>query len=108
MPWLVDAGDGELDAALDTSQLVLIDLWAPWCGPCRMVAPVLERLAGRYAGQVKIIKINVDDNPRSAARFDARSIPTLAIVRRCETVGRIIGAQPEAVLAQRIDAMLAE
>jgi thioredoxin 2 len=107
MPWLVDAGDGELDAALDTSQLVLIDLWAPWCGPCRMVAPVLERLAGRYAGQVKIVKVNVDDCPRSAARFDARSIPTLAIVRRGETVGRIVGAQPEAVLAQRIDALLA-
>jgi thioredoxin 2 len=107
MPWLVDAGDDELDAALDTSQLVLIDLWAPWCGPCRMVAPVLERLAGRYAGQVKIVKANVDDCPRSAARFDARSIPTLAIVRRGETVGRIVGAQPEAVLAQRIDALLA-
>lgn len=108
LPWLVDARDGELDAALDTSWLVLIDLWAPWCAPCRMVAPVLERLAVRYAGQVKIVKVNVDDNPRAAARFDARSIPTLAIVRRGETVGRIIGAQPEALLAQRIDAMLTE
>lgn len=107
LPWLVDAGDGELAAALDTSQLVLVDLWAPWCGPCRMVAPVLERLAVRYAGQVKVVKVNVDDNPRAAARFDARSIPTLAMVRAGETVGRIVGAQPERVLAQRIDAMLA-
>jgi thioredoxin 2 len=107
LPWLVDAGDGELAGALDTSQLVLVDLWAPWCGPCRMVAPVLERLAVRYAGKVKVVKVNVDDNPQAAARFDARSIPTLAMVRGDETVGRIVGAQPEHVLAQRIDTLLA-
>jgi thioredoxin 2 len=107
LPWLVDAGDRELAAALDTSQLVLVDLWAPWCGPCRMVAPVLERLAVRYAGQVKVVKVNVDDNPQAAARFDARSIPTLAMVRGGQTVGRVVGAQPEQVLAQRIDALLA-
>ena len=108
LPWLVDAGDDELAAALDTSQLVLIDLWAPWCGPCRMVAPVLERLALRYAGRVKVVKVNVDDNPQSAARFDARSIPTLAMVRRGETLARIVGAQPENVLAQRIDTLIAD
>jgi len=107
LPWLVDAGDGELAAALDTSHLVLVDLWAPWCGPCRMVAPVLERLSVRYAGEVKVVKVNVDDNPQAAARFDARSIPTLAMVRGGETVGRIVGAQPERVIAQRIDALLA-
>ena len=107
LPWLVDAGDGELAAALDTSQLVLVDLWAPWCGPCRMVAPVLERLAVRYAGRVKVVKVNVDNNPQAAARFEASSIPTLAMVRGGETVGRIVGAQPERVLAQRIDALLA-
>jgi Thioredoxin domain-containing protein len=72
-----------------------------------MVAPVLERLAVRYAGQVKVVKVNVDDNPQAAARFDARSIPTLAMVRDGETVGRIVGAQPERMLAQRIDALLA-
>ena len=107
LPWLVEAGDGEIAAALDTSLLVLIDLWAPWCGPCRMVAPVVERLAVRYAGKVKVVKVNVDDNPQTAARFDARSIPTLAMVRGGQTVGRIIGAQPERALAQRIDALLA-
>src|SRR5664279_2780313 len=95
LPWLVNAGDDELAAALDTSQLVLVDLWAPWCGPCRMVAPVLERLAVRYAGQIKVVKVNVDDNPQTAARFDARSIPTLAMVRGGDVVGRIIGAQPD-------------
>jgi thioredoxin 2 len=107
LPWVVDAVDDNLDAALDTDQLVLVDLWAPWCAPCRMVAPVLERLAARYAGGVKVVKVNVDDNPHSSARFDARSIPTLALVRRGATVGRLVGAQPERVLAQRIDALLA-
>ena len=107
LPWLVDASDAELDAALTTAQLVMVDLWAPWCGPCRMVAPVLERLAVRYAGKVKVVKVNVDDNPVAAARFDARSIPTLAFVRGGETVGRVIGAQPEPALAGRIDALLA-
>lgn len=107
LPWLVEAGDDGLAAALDTSQLVLIDLWAPWCHPCRLVAPVLERLAVRYAGRVKVVKVNVDDNPQTAARFGASSIPTLAMVRGGETVGRIVGAQPEAGLVQRIDALLA-
>ncbi|MFN8079544.1 MAG: thioredoxin [Kineosporiaceae bacterium] len=107
LPWLVDAGDDDLAAALDTGRLVLVDLWAPWCGPCRLVAPVLERIAVRYAGRIKVVKVNVDDNPQTSARFDARSIPTLAFVRDGVTVGRLVGAQPEPVLAQRIDALLA-
>jgi len=108
LPWLVDAGDDDLGDALATDQLVLIDLWAPWCGPCRMVAPVLERLAVRYAGRVKVVKVNVDHNRRTAARFDARSIPTLAMVRNGKTVDRVVGAQPELALAKRIDALLAD
>lgn len=107
LPWIVDAGDADLAAALTTSQLVLIDLWAPWCGPCRMVAPVLERLAARYAGRVKVVKVNVDDNPATAARYDARSIPTLVLVKSGRTVGRVIGAQPEPALAREIDRALA-
>jgi thioredoxin 2 len=103
LPWLVDAGDTDLTEALATRQLVLIDLWAPWCGPCRLVAPVLERLAGRYAGRVKVVKVNVDDNPATAARYDARSIPTLVLVRNGEVVGRVIGAQPEATLVREIE-----
>lgn len=107
LPWLVDATDDNLAAALDTSVLVLIDLWAPWCGPCRMVAPILQRLSVRYAGRIKVVKVNVEDNPRAAARFDARSIPTLVMTRGGRTVARIVGAQPEGVLAQRIDGLLA-
>jgi thioredoxin 2 len=107
LPWLVDAGDADLAAALNTNQLVLIDLWAPWCGPCRSVAPVLERLSVRYAGRIKVVKVNVDHNPRTAARFEAQSIPTLAMVRNGVNVDRVVGALPEPTLAARIDAALA-
>lgn len=108
LPWLVDASDSEFGAATDTSQLVVVDLWAPWCGPCRMVAPILERLAVQYAGRVKVVKVNVDDNPQTAMRFDAQSIPTLVMLRDGGTVARFVGAQPEPVLRQRIDALLAD
>ena len=107
LPWLVNVDDHEFAAAIDTNQIVLVDLWAPWCGPCRMVAPILERLAGQYAGKVKVVKVNVDDNPRTSTRFDARSIPTLVILRGGQTVTSLVGAQPEAVLKKRIDALLA-
>ena len=107
LPWLVSATDSDLDAALKTNYLVLIDLWAPWCGPCRMVAPILEQLSVRYAGKIKVVKVNVDHNPRTSARFDAQSIPTLVFARDGVAVDRIVGAQNETFLAQRIDALLA-
>jgi len=103
LPWIADASDASLSGALDTKQLVLVDLWAPWCGPCRMVAPILEKLAARYAGSLKVVKINVDDNPRSAHSFDASSIPTLVLVRNGQVVDRVIGAEPEPALAAKID-----
>lgn len=106
LPWLVNATDATIDAALATTQLVLIDLWAPWCAPCRMVAPILERLSVRYAGQVKVVKLNVDDNRKSSSRFDASSIPTLVIMRDGKVVDRVVGAQPEPALAGRIDALI--
>lgn len=108
LPWIVDATDQSIASALDTKQLVLIDLWAPWCGPCKMVAPVLQQLASRYAGRIKVVKVNVDDNPRSAQTYDARSIPTLVFVRNGSVVERVIGAQPAPALATRIDALLAQ
>lgn len=106
LPWVAEADDAGLAQALDTSQLVLVDLWAPWCGPCRLVAPVLERLAERYAGKIKVVKVNVDNNPRAAARFDARSIPTLVFMRHGTVVHRVVGAQPEPVLASAVDELL--
>ncbi|MGB4325260.1 MAG: thioredoxin [Candidatus Nanopelagicales bacterium] len=107
LPWIADATDASLPSALNTNKLVLIDLWAPWCGPCRMVAPILEKLAVRYAGSLKVVKINVDDNPQSARNYDASSIPTLVMVRDGKVVDRVIGAQPEPALAAKIDQHLA-
>ena len=106
LPWLVDATDATLAGALDTSQLVLLDLWAPWCGPCRMVAPVLETLSKKFAGQVKVVKVNVDDNPVTAQRFDARSIPLLVMLRNGQPVDTVVGAQPEPALRKRIEQLL--
>ena len=106
LPWIADATDSSLADALKTSQLVLVDLWAPWCGPCRMVAPVLERLAARYAGQLKVVKVNVDDNPMAARTYDASSIPTLVIIKDGAVVDRVVGAQPEPALAARITPLL--
>jgi thioredoxin 2 len=106
LPWIVDATDQSIAGALDTKQLVLIDLWAPWCGPCRMVAPVLEQLASKYAGKIKVVKVNVDDNPRAAQTYDARSIPTLVFAQDGAVVDRIIGAQPAPALSTRIDSLL--
>lgn len=107
LPWVAEAGDADIAAALDTHHLVLVDLWAAWCAPCRMVAPVLERLATRYAGRVKVVKVDVDRNPATAARYDARSIPTLVLVRNGTTVGRVVGAQSEAYLTREIETALA-
>ena len=106
LPWIADATDADFGQVTKTSELVLVDLWAPWCGPCRMVAPVLERLAERYAGKVKVVKVNVDDNPQVARAFDANSIPTLVFLRDGKRVDRVVGAQPEPALASTIDRLL--
>jgi thioredoxin 2 len=74
---------------------VVVDCWAPWCGPCRMVAPVLEDLASELAGRVKFVKLNTDENPATSARFSISSIPTLLLVRDGQLAGRVVGAQPK-------------
>ncbi len=103
LPWLVDAGDGDFGAAIDTKRLVVVDLWAPWCGPCRMVAPILEKLANEFATELKVVKVNVDDSPKTAQRYQARSIPMLLFMRDGELVDTVVGAQPEHVLRARIE-----
>jgi thioredoxin 2 len=81
---------------------VLLDLWAPWCGPCRFIAPVIDELASEMAGRVRFAKLNVDENPSTAARFDARSIPTLLIFKDGREVDRIVGVQSKAEIARRL------
>ena len=106
LPWVVDASDASFATATDTQLLVLVDLWAPWCGPCLLVAPVLERLAAAYAGRLKIVKVNVDESPRLAEKFRATSIPMLLFLHQGNVVDTVVGAQPDHVLRQRIEAIL--
>jgi thioredoxin 2 len=81
LPWLVEADAETFDADTSASVPVVVDFWAGWCGPCRMISPVLEDLAGRHAGRLKVVKVNVDANPGLAARFGAQSIPLLVVIR---------------------------
>jgi thioredoxin 2 len=80
----------------------VVDLWAPWCGPCRFVSPILEELAREHAGKLKIVKVNVDENQGLAVRFDAMSIPTMVVLRDGKPVDRIVGALPKPQLSARI------
>ncbi len=107
LPWVVAADQGTFTDALATSRLVLVDFWADWCGPCRAVAPVLERLAGRYAGRLKVVKVDVEVAQALAARYRAQSIPLLVFFQGGDEVHRLVGAQPERVLAGTIDRLLA-
>lgn len=95
LPWLTGATDADFDAVAASDRvLVLVDLWAPWCRPCLMVAPFLEKLAVERAGSLKVVKVNVDENPRTQARFGAQSIPTMVLLRDGQEVGRQVGALP--------------
>lgn len=82
--------------------LAVVDFWATWCGPCRMIAPIMEQLAESHADQVKVTKLDVDANPKSAARFGVRSIPTILFFKNGQVVDQVIGAVPKAVLEAKI------
>ena len=85
---------------------VLVDCWAPWCGPCRMIAPVLDQLAAESGGRYQIVKLNVDENPRTSAQFQIRSIPTMLIFKNGQVVDQIVGAVPKQTIAGRLAAQL--
>lgn len=100
------------DATFDQEVLksptpVLIDFWAPWCGPCRAIAPIIDELAGTYAGRLKVVKINVDDNPETPSRYGVRGIPNLLIVKNGQVKDQIIGAVPKQHLVRAVDNALA-
>jgi thioredoxin 2 len=104
----VTVTDATFQAQVERSPLpVLLDMWAPWCGPCLLVAPVIDQLAAELAGRVRVAKLNVDENPMVAARFNARSIPTLLLLKGGREVDRIVGVQPKAVIAQRLEQLIA-
>lgn len=99
LPWVVDAGEHDYAEVVDGSRLpVLVDLWAPWCGPCRMVSPALEQLAREFAGRVKLAKVNVDEAPGISERFGVQGIPTLLVLHQGRVVARQVGAAPEHAL----------
>ena len=108
LPWIVDAGDDDFAEVVEHSPVpVLVDLWATWCGPCRMVSPALERLATDRRGQIKLAKVDVDASPRLSQRFEVRAVPTLMVWRGGELLARQPGAAPEPALRSWLDDALA-
>jgi thioredoxin 1 len=104
---VVDVSDQTFESEVIKSSLpVLLDLWAPWCGPCRMVVPVIESLEAKYDGKIKFCRLNVDENPQTAAKYRIMSIPTLMFFKNGEVANTVIGAVPERVLQPKIDALL--
>ena len=103
LAWLVNATDATFDVEVRAAPTVVVDLWAPWCGPCRFVGPILEELSRDWAGRLKVVKVNVDENQRLALQYDARSIPTMLVMRDGQVVDRIVGALPKPDLVARLE-----
>jgi len=107
LPWIVNAGDDSFAEVAEKSKVpVLVDLWAPWCGPCRMVSPALAQLATERAGSLKLVKVNVDESPRLQQRFGIQSIPTLMVLRGGKVIARQVGAAPADALRAWLDQSL--
>lgn len=103
----LELNDSNFDEAIKGDKPVLVDFWAEWCGPCKMIGPVVEELAGDYEGKAIVAKVNVDENPEVAGRFGIRSIPTLLVFKGGQVVDKQVGAVPKSVLAQKLAAQVA-
>ena len=104
---IAEVGDDNFDTEVMQSDLpVLVDFWAPWCGPCKSIAPIIEELAGTYEGKLKFAKLNVDDHPATASRFGIRGIPNLIILKGGAVKEQIVGAVPKARLVSAIEKVL--
>ena len=107
LPWVVDATDADFEAVADAATIpVLVDVWAPWWHPCRMVSPALERLANEFAGRLKLVKVNADNSPVVSQRFDVQAIPTLILLNQGEVVAKQVGAAPGPALRSWLEPKL--
>lgn len=107
LPWLTEAGEADFSTVVEQSSLpVLVDFWAPWCGPCRMVSPALEKIANEQPGKLKLVKVNTDMAPNLSQRFGIRGIPTLVLVDHGKEIGRSVGAQPAPALRNWVETEL--
>ena len=107
LPWITEAGDDDFGQIVEQSRLpVVVDLWAPWCGPCRMISPQLEKLATELAGTVKLVKVNVDESPATADTYDVRAIPNLLVMHGGRVIAQRTGAAPAHVLRQWVEQAL--
>jgi thioredoxin 1 len=102
----IEITDANFEEITNTDKPVLVDFWAEWCGPCKMIGPVVEELAGDYEGKAIIGKVDVDSNPSTSAKFGIRSIPTLLVIKNGKIVEKQVGAVPKSVLSQKLEAHL--
>ena len=104
---LINSTDSNFqNEVLEAEKPVLVDFWAPWCGPCRMVGPVVEQIAGEYQEKLKVVKVNVDDNPQTAAQYGVMSIPTLVVFKDGKAVQKMVGYMPKEQMKSQIDQVL--